>query len=97
MGGTTVEYRAANLATSDLVIGHSHRTNLVSAPKVDRKEPVKVLNLGCALPQGYIERYALHSLTGWSYGTWKLRLRKGRIVSWEFTTMNELREKYNGG
>ena len=27
MGGTTVEYRAGNLSTSDFVFGHSHRAN----------------------------------------------------------------------
>ena len=53
-----------------------------------------MLNHGCALPQGHLERYARHSLTGWTWGVWKLRLKKGRIVSWAFTTIKELEDRY---
>ena len=93
-GGKTAEQRAAADSLGDLVVGHRHNRLIVSAPKLGNNEIVTVINLGCALPEGHIEKYALHTLTGWSYGVWRLCLKKGKIKGFEFKTMGELEAAY---
>jgi hypothetical protein len=93
-GGVHAEQRITNHITTDIVFGHSHRGQLVSAPKIGNVDPIKACNLGSALPYGYLQEYAQHSLTGWTYGTWLLTVEKGSIVSWTFKDMRQLKEEY---
>jgi hypothetical protein len=93
-GGKNAENQIANDAVHDLVIGHSHVARHIRAPKLGGNNCVQVLNLGCALPEGHIEDYAQHSLTGWTYGIADITIQFGRIQSCAFITMEELKERY---
>ena len=93
-GGKNSENSIANDALFDLVIGHSHRRRLVRVPKIGEDNNLAVLNLGCALPDGYVEPYAQHSSTGWSFGIYDLTIQHGGLQSESFTPMAELREVY---
>ena len=93
-GGKNSENSIANDALFDLVIGHSHRRRLVRVPKIGEDNNLAVLNLGCALPDGYVEPYAQHSSTGWSFGIYDLTIQHGGLQSESFIPMAELREVY---
>lgn len=92
-GGMNAELQIANQSNMDLVIGHSHVAKVHTAPKVGG-DFVRVINLGCALPQGHIEDYAKHSQTGWTWGAWHLEIWDGHIQSWEFVSMKSLEQRY---
>ena len=94
MGGKTLEARAANEVVRDLVIGHTHRNAVINYPKMGDNQSVRVINLGSSLPYGHVEAYAKHTLTGWTYGTWKLECHNSKIESYAFTSMRELEKKY---
>ena len=93
-GGKNSENSIANDALFDLVIGHSHRRRLVRVPKIGDDNNLAVLNLGCALPDGYVESYARHSSTGWSFGIYDLTIQHGGLQSESFIPMAELGEVY---
>ena len=65
----TSEKNVANKSKIDIVFGHSHRAQDVRIPKISniKNDFTRILNLGCALPHNHIEKYARHSLTGWTY------------------------------
>lgn len=93
-GGKTAEQRMANDALFDMVVGHSHVARSWRAPKIGPQQFVNVLNLGCALPHGHIEDYALHATTGWTWGVYDLELRGGRIEAASFVSMLQLEQRY---
>lgn len=93
-GGKTAEQTIANDSVHDLVIGHSHVERRIRAPKLGGNNAVQIINLGCALPEGHVEEYAHHSLTGWSYGIADITIQHGRIQSYSFVTMAELEDRY---
>lgn len=92
-GGKTAEKRIAADATFDIVMGHSHKAREHTAPKIGG-DFVRVLNIGCAMEDGYVPPYAARSATGWTYGVYELTLRNGHIDSWSHMSMKELEDLY---
>ena len=94
MGGEHLERNVANKALRSIIMGHTHRRGMFSASKVGQDRKITCLNLGTAMPQGYLAPYARLSVTGWSYGAYILRLQGGAILSEKFWDMPELSETY---
>lgn len=93
-GGKTAENQISNDAVFDVVAGHSHVYRVLRAPKIGPSRHITVVNLGCALPEGHIEEYAQHTVTGWSWGVVLLTIQGGQITETKFVSMGELEEKY---
>ena len=93
-GGQTSENTIANHATHSIVFGHTHRSTFRKTPKIGANNSIEIMNLGSAMPDGYIAKYAGTATTGWSYGIYELELRAGHIVSHTFTSMSQLAELY---
>lgn len=93
MGGMTVANTVARLAVRDTVFFHTHRANVVTQPKVGC-ERVRVIEAGCALPFGHIEKYKGHSLAGWDWGVWILAIRSSQIEGFKWMSMAELERRY---
>jgi hypothetical protein len=92
-GGQT-DNTIANAATFSLVYGHTHRTTFRRVPKIGPAQSIEILNLGSAMPDGYIAKYAGTAMTGWTYGAWTIRVRDGHIISQDFIDMQELQYRY---
>lgn len=94
-GGKLAESTIANDAVFDVVVGHSHVKREHRAPKIGPHKHVTVLNLGCALPQGYTQSYVYHSqLAGWWYGVHVLTIQGGQVVGVEAISMHELTHQF---
>jgi hypothetical protein len=94
-GGQKAESGAiANAAVHDIVFGHTHRERKHTEPKLGPFNRVNIVNLGCALPYGHIEKYAEHNLSGWTWGVEELFIRGGHVESVKFISMLELEERY---
>ena len=94
-GGKLAESTIANDAVFDIVVGHSHVRKDHRAPKIGPHKHVTVLNLGCALPEGYTQNYIYHSqLAGWWYGVHVLTIHGGQIVGAEAISMHELTHQF---
>lgn len=94
-GGKLAESTIANDAVFDVVVGHSHVKREHRAPKIGPHKHVTVLNLGCALPEGYTQEYVYHSqLAGWWYGVHVLTIQGGQIVGVEAISMHELSHQF---
>jgi hypothetical protein len=93
-GGKTAEQQIANDCLHDLVCGHSHVDRKHKASKIGNNREVQIINVGCALPDGYIEPYALHSSTGWSYGIADMTIQHGCVRDYNFVSMARLNELY---
>lgn len=93
-GGKTAENTIANDSIHDLVIGHSHVERIQRSPKIGANNFVQVLNVGCALPDGHIEDYAQHALTGWSWGVMEITISGGHIQDRAWISMSRLGEMY---
>jgi hypothetical protein len=90
-GGKAAERTIALDAVYDIVIGHSHVRNDHRATKIGPQKHVTVLNLGCALPTGYTQKYVYHGqMSGWWYGIYELILRGGQITDANAISMDEL-------
>lgn len=94
MGGKTAEVTIANESTHDLVVGHSHVERIHRAPKIGVGNFVQILNVGCALPDGHVESYATHALTGWSWGIMDITIQHGHISDRQWVSMARLEEKH---
>ena len=93
-GGQNSENQIANHATHSVVFGHTHRSSFRKTPKIGINNSIEVLNLGSAMPDGYVAKYAGTATSGWSYGIYELSLKAGHITSHRFISMRELRELY---
>jgi hypothetical protein len=93
-GGKNCLPTIANDSVSDLVIGHSHRARVHQAPKIGQRYPTTIIDLGCALPDQFIESYAGTALNGWTWGAYELLIQHGHIQSAKFVSMAELEERY---
>ena len=93
-GGQNSENQIANHATHSIVFGHTHRASFRKAPKIGINNSIEVLNLGSAMPNGYIAKYAGTATSGWSYGIFDIGIRSGHIVSHRFIDMVTLQEQY---
>lgn len=93
-GGQNSENAIANHATHSIVFGHTHRTTFRKTPKIGINNSIEVLNLGSAMPDGYIAKYVGTATSGWSYGIFDLKLKGGHIVSHQFHDMEHLEKTY---
>lgn len=96
IGGLNAENTIANHSLHDTVIGHSHVFRHHTAPKLGNNKYIHVVNVGCALPQGYVESYAKHSQSGWTWGITDMVVQHGHIRDCNFISMETLEEKYSG-
>lgn len=92
-GGVYSQNQIARDALFDVVYGHTHVPGVFPYPKLNHQK-LTIVNLGCALPDNHIERYAQHSLTGWDYGIFDLTLEGGRISRADWKPMSWLEETY---
>lgn len=92
-GGKTLN-AIANDAVFSIVFGHSHRGQIVHAPKIGPLGGVTIVNLGTSLPSGYIKEYAKVAMTSWTWGVYDLTIQNGRIIGHSFIPMETLRERY---
>jgi hypothetical protein len=93
-GGKTLN-AIANDAMFSIVFGHSHRGQVLHAPKIGPTGGVTVLNLGTCLPTGYVAEYAKVATHSWTYGAWQLTIQAGKIIGHSFVSMDELKERYD--
>jgi predicted phosphodiesterase len=93
-GGQNSENQIANHATHSVVFGHTHRSSFRKAPKIGINNSIEVLNLGSAMPDGYVAKYAGTATSGWSYGIYELTIKSGHIISHRFIDMAQLQEQY---
>lgn len=93
MGGKTAMQRAANESTFDFVCGHTHNFNVYEAAKLGG-QGVTAINLGCALPWGFIEPYAKHSTSNWWWGAVEIATVNGRVIGTKQFSMLELEDRY---
>lgn len=96
ISGKTAHSRIANEALHDIVYGHDHKGGVYHAPKLGNNQWVTILNAACALPDGHVESYAKHNMTGWRYGVYDVKISEGRIQAHNFVTMRELEASYGG-
>ena len=95
-GGMHAENQIARDTLHDVVHGHSHKRVDKTYPKMGNQY-VNIINLGTSLPQGHVEEYARHTLTGWSYGVYDIHIKDGKIDQRTWIPMNNLIERYGEG
>lgn len=93
MGGEWMN-TIANKSRISCVLGHTHRSQIIHAHKLGPLGGIELVNLGTALPSGYIKPYARVATSAWSWGVFNLQLQGGHIVSHEFVGMDELERRY---
>ena len=93
-GGKNSEQQIGNDALFSIVFGHTHRAVFKQIPKIGPQQHIEVMNLGSAMPTGYVAPYAGTATTGWSYGIFDLELRGGHIVGHNFISMDSLKSMY---
>ena len=94
IGGMTAAQTVARQAEGDVVMGHTHKTNVVTSPRLGGESRTTVIDLGCALPWGHVQSYAKHTLTGWWWGVYMLTIRDGRIQGHEAIPMFDVARRY---
>ncbi len=92
-GGKNSENAIGNDSLHDVVYGHTHKRVDKTFAKIGH-DFITIINLGCSLPDGHIEDYAKHSVTGWSYGVYDLTIKNGRIKEQKWVPMDVLMENY---
>jgi UDP-2,3-diacylglucosamine pyrophosphatase LpxH len=93
-GGKFSENAIGNDAIFSVVYGHTHRSAFRRVPKIGPSQSIEILNLGSAMPNNYIAKYAGTATTGWTYGIYDLELRGGHITGYHFISMETLEEMY---
>ena len=95
-GGEASERQIANKSKIDIVFGHSHRAQDIRVPKISdtKNDFTRILNIGCALPEGHIESYAKHSLTGWTYQIVEIDIWDNHIIKVQNISMKKLKKLY---
>jgi hypothetical protein len=94
-GGKTGPQRAANELTCSFISGHTHAFQHYTSGKIGMVSGVDVMEVGCALPWGEIEDYAINSITNYWWGLVIVDLMGGRIVSAEKVDMMAIRDMYS--
>jgi len=92
-GGMNSENSIARDSLHDVVFGHSHKRVDRTFPKLGHNY-ITVINLGCSMPDGHVEDYAKHSVTGWSYGVYDITIENGRIKEQSWIPMTKLMREY---
>lgn len=87
--GKYSSYRAGEYATRSLVIGHTHRKEVITLPKLGRDAPIEIINVGCSLlvKEDWIDH---DSAENWSYGIFLSEHTQGRIKKLEWISMEEV-------
>ena len=93
-GGVNADGTIAKDSLHDIVYGHSHKRSDRTFPKLGHNY-ITIINLGCSLPEGYLEDYAKHSVTGWSYGVYDITIESGRIKEQSWVPMDTLIKEYS--
>ncbi len=93
-GGKAAENQIANDALFSVVFGHTHRSVFKRAPKIGPSQSIQILNLGSAMPEGYVASYAGTATTGWSYGIFELEIRAGHIIQHHEIPLSKLETLY---
>lgn len=97
VGGKNAENTVANELIHDLVFGHSHVERTTRYSKIGANNYVISCNVGCALPDRHVEKYAEHSMSGgWSWGVMDLEIQHGHIQGRSWVPMERLGEMYGG-
>ena len=94
-GGKTGPQRAANELTCSFISGHTHAFQHYTSGKIGLVSGVDVMEVGCALPWGEVEDYAVHSINNWWWGFVIADLMGGRIVASEKVDMMAIRDRYS--
>lgn len=92
-GGETMN-GVANKACFSTVYGHTHRGQILHAPKYGPQGGVTLVNLGTCMPTGYVAEYAKVATTSWTYGIYDLVIQGGHITGHRFISMDELERLY---
>lgn len=92
-GGKQATVSAARESTFDQAFGHTHRFSVTTTPKMGG-ESVKAIEVGCALPYGYVKDYAKHLMTGWDWGMVVIKIIDGRFRDVHFVSMKEIEARY---
>lgn len=95
-GGMQSENSIARDAMHDIVYGHTHKRLDKTFPKIGNQF-VNIINLGTSLPEGHIEEYARHTLTGWSYGVYDIQIKDGKIYETNWLPIGKLMKDYGEG
>lgn len=93
-GGKFSENQIGNDAIFSIVYGHTHRAVFRRVPKIGPMNSIEILNVGSAMPDGYVAPYANTSTTGWTYGIYDIKIRGGHIEDYMFHSMQRLQEEY---
>ena len=93
-GGVNVERNIGQNSVFDLVFGHTHKFNDVRCAKIGKSKYVRVVNVGCALPQHHVENYAKLSTTGWFWGLCELTIFDNHIQDVSTISMTTLEDMY---
>jgi hypothetical protein len=93
-GGKFSENQIGNDAIFSIVYGHTHRAVFRRVPKIGPMNSIEILNVGSAMPDGYVAPYANTSTTGWTYGIYDIKIRAGHIEDYTFHSMQRLQEQY---
>jgi len=93
MGGEWMN-SIANKSRMSAVHGHTHRMQMLHVHKLGPMGGVELVNLGTALPMGYIKPYARVATSAWTWGVVDLILQGGHIIGHTFIPMNELASRY---
>ena len=94
-GGKTGPQRAANESTVPVVSGHTHRRQVHDSPKIGPIDVISMVEIGCGLPWGTVEKYAAHSLTGWWHGAVMMTVQGGVILDLNFISMPTIQARYS--
>jgi len=84
----------ANRSRMSAVMGHTHRSQVIHAHKLGPLGGIELVNLGTALPMGYIKPYARVSTTAWSWGVFELTLQGGHIIGHQYIPMDDLQRRH---
>ena len=84
----------ARQATRDCVFGHTHAESVVTIEK-NNNQKIKLIDVGSAMPDGFIGGYARDTATAPWWGAWLLTIRNGRIEGHTATPMFELKRRYS--
>lgn len=101
-GGRAVEgvnksRRVCVESSGPLVFGHGHDMQVATNGDI-RGGPAQRFAISCPafMPDGNVEKYAIGSQTGWSYGMLEIRPQgKDRIPSFNYLSMRDLKGMYS--
>jgi hypothetical protein len=95
VGGKNALRNVAMYSVRDIVFGHTHNCGMITEAKFGMNERTRVVNLGTAMPHGFISEYAIDGQSGgWTHNVCELVIQDGRIQDVSFVSMETLAEKF---